>query len=97
MPFEDLKNVFFKDLDDLTFQNKEESLSSKKCTVTWKDSNDHCEWTLYLNSFCFERIYIFLRFNISILLRYNWHIILVSHLQHNNSIYVYYNVITTSS
>ena len=97
MPFEDLKNVFFKDLDDLTFQNKEESLSSKKCTVTWKDSNDHCEWTLYLNSFCFERIYIFLRFNISILLRYNWHIILVSDLQHNNSIYVYYNVITTSS
>ena len=97
MPFEDLKNVFFKDLDDLTFQNKEESLSSKKCTITWKDSNDHCEWTLYLNSFCFERIYIFLRFNISILLRYNWHIILVSDLQHNNSIYVYYNVITTSS
>ena len=56
MPFEDLKNVFFKDLDDLTFQNKEESLSSKKCTVTWKDSNDHCEWTLYLNSFYFEML-----------------------------------------
>ena len=33
----------FKDLDDLTFQNMEESPSSKKCTITRKDSNDHCQ------------------------------------------------------